>query len=593
MNLLAAWLSGTDNQSSTADAVCFDQGQPEHDLQWDSLYLHRQLAWLAFKRNCFRAEIFLQRLRSPRRLIATSLVVLFFSFYVINGIFILSARTATDPLHLRLWLSGGMVLYMVYHLVKCAWSTTTLDLELSDAEKLWLGNSPICRSTLAVYHVGNLLLPAALKTMMLSILLARDVNFPLLLIIGTFTSVVLLEMVRLTLGRLVSGMNGRQRGWFRAITTSTAMVLVIQLLACVHTLTPSGSPMWLYVINSFRGLGELASTPMIQFLSTPWIASAYLAVTESLQPLSALQLLAALGIFPLSLILLVKVDRWSLGQEQKNEVSRLSEGRYETRDSQPQSYSGPKTNRLLSFLDSCTPVVARDALNLIFRQAISVRQYRFNIAVSLLLPTALCLSPLFMGRITEQWFYVVGGIALCTILLAPPALRIDFRRDLKRMVLLRSLPVKPFSMVIGQLALPILITWTFQLTTLTIAALVIQPGWEQLVLWTGMLFALAIVTFATENALFLAYPHHQRSEGIAMMLRTKLTFLGKGTVIVIALCLLVLWATLCRSLLPEPYASGCYVLGSITATWLAALLGLAAATLCWRRFDIAIDTPPE
>jgi len=586
-------LARPDNRSSTEAAVCKNEISSERDAQWDSIYIHRQLAWLAFKRNCFRAERFLQRLRSPRRLIATSLVVLFFSFYVINGIFILSARAATDPLHLRLWLSGGMVLYMVYHMVKCAWSTTRLDLELSEAETLWLGNSPICRSTLAVYHVGNLLLPAALKTMMLSILLARDVNFPLLLMIGTFTSLMLLEMVRLTLGRLVSGMRGRQRWWFRMITTSTAMVLVIQLLAFVHALTPSGSPMWLYVINSFRGLGELASTPMIQFLSTPWIAAAYLAVTESLQPLSALQLLAALGIFPLSVILLVKADRWSLGQEQKNEVSRLSEGRYETRDSQPQIYSGPKTNRLLNSLESFTPGIAQDALNLIFRQAISVRHYRLNIAFSLLLPTVLCLSPLFMGRIIEQWFYVVGGIALCTILLAPPALRIDFRRDLKRMVLLRSLPVKPFSMVVGQLTLPILITWAFQLTTLTIAALVIQPGWEQLVLWTGMLFGLAVVTFATENALFLAYPHHQRNEGIAMMLRTKLTFLGKGTVIVIALCLLVLWATLCRSLLPEPFASGCYVLGSIIATWIAALLGLATTTLCWRRFDVSIDTPPE
>ena len=78
-----------------------------------------------------------------------------------------------------------------------------------------------------------------------------------------------------------------------------------------------------------------------------------------------------------------------------------------------------------------------------------------------------------------------------------------------------------------------------------------------------------------------------------MMLRTKLTFLGKGTALVIAVCLLVLWATLCRGLLPDPYSSVLYVLGSIAATWGAAALGLAAATLCWRRFDITIDIPPE
>ena len=590
MNFVIRWLGRTAD-ADTNDKVNAES-RPPLDPKWDSLYAHRQLGWLALKRIGFRAKRFLKRLRSPRRLIATSLALLFFSFYVMNGIFILSTRAATDPLRLRLWLSGGMVLYMMYHVVKCAWSTARVDMELSGAETFWLGNSPLCRSSLAVYHVGNLLPPAALKTMMLSILLARDVRYPSLLVIGIFTSLVLLEMLRLTLGRMVSGMSHKQRGWFRLITTCTAFALPIQLLSCVHSSTPSGSPMWLYVINSLQGLGEVASTPMIQFLSTPWIAAAHLTVTESLQPLTALQLLAALGMLPLSLMLLVKTDYWSLRQEQKREVSRLSDGRYETWESQSQNYSGLQINRLRSAIEYC-PESARDTLNLIYRQAISVRHYRFKIAISLLLPTMLCLSPLFMGRLTAQWFYVVSGIALYTILLAPPALRIDFRRDLKRMMLLRSLPVGPFSMVIGQLTLPSVITWAFQLITLTIAASVIHPGWDQLILWTGMLFAFAAVTFTSKNALFLAYPHHQQNEGIAMMLRTKLTFIGKGTVIAIFLCLLVLWATLCRNLLPEPYASAFYVSGSITATWLAAILGLAAATLCWRRFDIAIDTPPE
>ena len=98
---------------------------------------------------------------------------------------------------------------------------------------------------------------------------------------------------------------------------------------------------------------------------------------------------------------------------------------------------------------------------------------------------------------------------------------------------------------------------------------------------------------ACENAISVTYPHHQQSEGIAMMLRTKLTFLGKGTVIVVSLCLLVAWATLCRSSLPEPYASTLFVSDSIAAPWTAAILGLAAATLCWRRFDVTFDTPPE
>jgi hypothetical protein len=567
--------------------------QRNRDPQWDSAYTHRQLAWLGLTRIRFRFHRFLQRLRSPRRIIATSLVLLFFAFYLINGIFILSARAATDPQHLRLWLSGGMIVYTIYHAVKISWSSVQIDLALSEAETLWLGNSPLCRSSLAVYHVANLLFPAALKTLMLSILLFRDVRHPTLLVIGTFASLVLLEMVRLTLGRLVSGMSQKQRGWFRLVATSMAMALLIQLVARVSALTPADSPMWLYVMNSLRGLGEIASTTMIQIMATPWIAAAHLTVTENLQPITALQLLATGGMFPLSLMILVKADRWSLAQKQRQEVARLTHGRFQTRESQSQSYSGTRTNRLRVVLERCAPAMTRDALNLICRQAVSVRHHRTTITLSLLLPTVLCLSPLAMGRIVEQWFYVVGGIALCTVLLAPPALRIDFRRDLKRMLLLRSLPVQPLSMVVGQLALPILITCTFQFVTLSVAAFATRPGWDQLILWTGMLFALSVVTFACENAIFLTYPHHQQSEGIAMMLRTKLTFLGKGTVIVVSLCLLVAWATLCRSSLPEPYASALFVSGSIAATWTAAILGLAAATLCWRRFDVSFDTPPE
>ena len=94
-------------------------------------------------------------------------------------------------------------------------------------------------------------------------------------------------------------------------------------------------------------------------------------------------------------------------------------------------------------------------------------------------------------------------------------------------------------MVLGQLALPIMITWAFQSTILGIAALVLPRLGAIDSLGRDAVCA-AIVTFATENALFLAYPHHQRHEGVAMMLRTKLTFLGKGTALVIAVCLLVL-----------------------------------------------------
>ena len=161
------------------------------------------------------------------------------------------------------------------------------------------------------------------------------------------------------------------------------------------------------------------------------------------------------------------------------------------------------------------------------------------------------------------------------------------------MLLLQSLPVKPLSMVLGQVALPIAITWIFQWITIAVAVMVTQPKWDQVVLWTSLLNALAVFTFAAENALFLAYPHHERSEGVAMMIRAKLTFLGKGTVIALALASLVVWATLCRGVLPDGYADAAFVGGAIVTTWCMAGISIAAATLCWRRFDASADIPPQ
>ena len=69
-----------------------------------------------------------------------------------------------------------MVIYAIYHCVRCAWSETVVDLELTQAENLWLSNAPVKRSSLAVYHISNMVVPAIVKTLLLAVVLARDVG---------------------------------------------------------------------------------------------------------------------------------------------------------------------------------------------------------------------------------------------------------------------------------------------------------------------------------------------------------------------------------------------------------------------------------
>ena len=565
------------------------------DVGWDPPRTHADLATLTMRRARFRTRRMFQRLRSPRRLIATTLAILFFVVYVLNGIFILSARAPADPERLRLWLSGGMVIYALYHFTRCVWSTRIADLELTAAEQLWLGGGPVQRSSLAVYHLSNIVFASLLKAGLLSVVLVFDVNRPELLFTGMFVALVLLESTRLSVQRWAAGISRRRRNQMRAVVAAMGIAIILQLLARVLAATPPGSPTWAYVLHSFTALGQVASCEVIQWLSIPWIAAAELAVTDHYVLLTPLLGLVSLSLIPASIFVLVRIDAWSTRARHQREQRS-----FEQRDfSQPKIEQGQSVHDQVNgdqfgaVAQRLLPESAADVVALIARQAVSVRRYWGTIVFSFVVPTLLCLSPLVTGQVTEQWFYVVGGVALCTILLAPPALRIDFRRDLRRMMLLRGLPVRPMSMVLGQLTIPILITLVFQWVTITIAALVTQPGWLQLLLWTGMMNALAVFTFAAENALFLAYPHHEHTEGIGMMIRAKLTFLGKAAVIGSALVALVVWAGLCRAMFPEMWVAPAFVCGALMATSTMAMIAMVGTAWCWKRFDVAFDIPPE
>ncbi len=560
---------------------------------FDAPSIHRELARLTLTRAKFRMHRTLQRMRDPRRIIATSLALIFFGLYLLNGVFILSARAPADPERLRLWLSGGMVLYAMYHAVRCAWASKIADLELTPAEQLWLGGAPVKRSSLAVYHLGTILIAAMMKTFLLGVVLFRDAAHLELLVLGVFTSLVLLESTRLIIGRFAAGLTDRARNLFRAATGMIAAAVVLQVGARIAASVPFGAPTLQYILCLFQSLGETAASEAVQWMSLPWIVPAQIAVTQEYQWLTLGQLVATASLLPLSIMVLVRVDAMATARQLKRQRNRFASGEFQRLgDVDPETACRLNTHPVRRWLESRLPRWTDDAVAVLSRQAVSIERYKGTITLSFVIPTLLCLSSLVTGQRFEQWFYVVGGIALCTMLLAPPALRIDFRRDLNRMILLRSMPIAPLSMVLGQLTLPIAITWVFQWVTIAIATLITNPGIGQVLMWTGMLNALAVFTFAIENALFLAYPHHEHNEGVAMMIRAKLTFMGKGAVIAAALGVLMLWTMACRNL-PTPLVIPSLVGGALLGTWGVAAAAVAACTHCWRRFDIAFDIPPK
>jgi hypothetical protein len=559
---------------------------------WDSWTVHRELIRLLWVRAVFRFQRSLCRMASPRRIVASTLTVIFLVAYAANGALILALRQPADPERLRLWLSGGMTLYAVYHAVRCAWTRDRSGFEMSPAESLWLGGGPIRRSSLAVYHVADLVIASAFKTILLAVVLAVDVRHLELLVAGLFVSLVLLEIVRLGIATWASSLSEAAQVRFRVASTAIGVAIGLQVIARMVAMTPMGSGHGVYLQNIFVALGQTAASDTVQWLAIPWVAASSLPVTQEYGVWTLVQVVVALATLPIAVVALVRLDAAGLRTLHAAERQRLTSGLYLDAASVRKTVGSDPSGRLFesSLLNS---LGLADMSSVMARQWVTVKAYRTAIFFSFLIPMVLSLSPLLAGSVSEKWFFVVGGIAMCTSMLAPSALRIDFRRDLKRMLLLRSLPVRPLSMVLGQLAIPVAITWLFQLLTLAIAAAIVSPGWSSVILWGGMLSALSLFTFAVENALFLVFPHHEKAQGLAMVVRAKLTFLGKGTLMVLAFGVLALWATFCREIFSPGVANVSLIVGGIAAAWGIAMSAVFVASHCWRRFDLAADMPPQ
>ena len=112
-------------------------------------------------------------------------------------------------------------------------------------------------------------------------------------------------------------------------------------------------------------------------------------------------------------------------------------------------------------------------LPLAWRQSMGVWRYVGSVLMALVTPALLSCLPLVVCRDSRlALLKVVGALAFYSFLLLPCALKFDFRRDVARMALLKSLPLRPSTVVVGQLAVPVAITFGLQCAVLAVTALV-------------------------------------------------------------------------------------------------------------------------
>jgi hypothetical protein len=209
----------------------------------------------------------------------------------------------------------------------------------------------------------------------------------------------------------------------------------------------------------------------------------------------------------------------------------------------------------------------------------------------------LVVMPILVFRLTNSG---VEGTSLSISLLlsslfAIPILidGVDFRRDLDRIAVLRSLPLSPVAISLGQIipTAGLIIFWTAVATTL-IALFTVGLQRPLLIIVCCLIPAYALLTAAIDNFLFLLMPYRLRTRDpgettflgrLVMMMSVKIVALVislSACAVVTAVC--IKWLSL------NAFQTG--VVASLTLTACAVPM-IYAVAWAFRRFDVSREVP--
>jgi hypothetical protein len=540
-----------------------------------------------------------QRLMAPRRLVMSIIACLLAAVWLGNTILAAFLRQPAGGARVAEFFSGGLVLYLAWHLIRIAWNRPTRPIEWSEAEEQWLLTAPVPRHHLLLYRIGITTSAAAAKACLVAIVLLPDLPYPLLGYIALLGGLMSLELVRMLCDQSAAGCKASLYRILRYGLTSIAIGAAI-------TIAVTGSRGWhvdasgparllRMLTEGLAGVSQTVPGQMLLAFFHPWGQMA----TASSLSLSTLgwSIVGLLQVAALASLLLfvdamfqrrrsIVSRREARGAMKPSEVTRT---RLEQLDRLARRAPAWPLQHLHGLRRYGLGQNAWTVATLAWRQAIAVRRTWTTTLVSLSIPAILSGLPLVMMPIGPAVLpNIVGNLVFFTLVLGPAAVKADFRRDLDRIAVLKGMPIHPVTLVFGQLAVPVLTVTILQLPVLLAAWCHGAASPAGIVASLLVLIPANILVFAFENTSFLCFPYRMHQEGLEVLVRSTLSFTAKGAAFALAIVLVWLWAQLTGSL----HGSRTLFLGGLCAgLWVATAALLWSCSAALRRFDPARDLP--
>ena len=451
--------------------------------------------------------------------------------------------------------------------------TTGPTFHFSPNEINFLFTGPFRRRDLILYKFAAYLAGVALSSLFVTLLLQPDAGSVISVFIATVLTLVFVQLNSAVISMAGHALDGSKIARVRWPATALLGAIVAATLLYAWV-TPE------------RGIIDLLSEFRHSWIGTiiliPYIVFAELFVAQSVSQL-ALWGLIAIAINAALLRGVIVLDARTTDRSLA-ENARLS-NRWERIKQGGSFWATERTEvrsiRRAPFLGGLGPIAARQTLNAL--------RNSFKL-ILVFAGLAACITPISLALgapITDAQTLMIIYIFIAFIL--PRNMVCDFRGDLSRMEIYKTLPIAPWRICAGQLVVQVLLAYFITLTII-VSALVFEDSVTPLVALILAAFALPLtfLIYAVENTVHLLFPTK-----LVAMGRADFEFLGRSIVEFIAKTIFIFAAIAASGaigLVTLRKIGNSLVLPGL-ASWftLAAigLLALVAMQYAFRRFAVA------
>jgi hypothetical protein len=502
--------------------------------------------------------------------------------WLVSALLTPAASKRPDPEYVQRFGPLGLLAITVLTMI---FSSGGKSVTFTPAEVDFLFPGPFTRRQLLAYKIAGTVGLAALSTLILTLFTRNFANWFLAAYIGVFLTFLFIQFFS-TAASFVAQTIGA-----RAYTRGRKVVLILLGLAAAAAVVQAWSTAPEQDLPAILERMEESTVWHVVRAPLSWFTNAYSA--ERLWP----DLIQWAGLAFLVDVILVALI-FTLDAQYLEAAAAASERLYalrqKLRSGQGTLVAG-SSSRPPRFRMPSLPFWAGLGPTLWRQWATAVRGY---------MPVLLSLAylgmtvPLLLSLPAEttagpELSILLTGILSGLTMLVTQATPCDFRGDLDRMDVLKTLPISSVRLGLGQVLAPTLLVGALHVFTILVVAAVLRrpdPGLLAVAMFT---VPFAFLVFTLDNLLFLFFP--TRSPGAApgdiqAMGRNVLLIMGRFFCLGPAIALAIFVGAVAYFVAGQRWSAALVAAGAVMAACGGALIPLV--TLAFNRFDVARDTPP-